>query len=1236
MDDLYQNAWSETTNTAATFKNGSTSSWTSPRITSSLHEEADLAAPSWSTGADISWNEPGSPGFSWSQTDADAGWGPSTYEGISLGKPSPQDETTEVVKPTEEEKDENGEQHDATVEYTALPSPSPIEPPSSPFSAPLTPPVPDHVLTQSYEVVVEHVAPPSPDGFGSFESGLDGDAVHSPGFAVNNAEADPWGSSAWADTNAQEEEEAPLDEWERAKQEKAKQDRRVPPELLASILAQCEELCREMCPESGDDLQTSENDDWRNDRRSGMDGVPGLNNLMESFLPPLTLQPPIRFSQALITKRMASSLKLSKNLPLTRGSPMSHYLTAKGSTAWEISVKERKEVVEDDVPVGWRIVEKAPAALADGTKDKKTGGGLFSFWGRRQSQVSSATSTGADSSRRSSSMEKTPKSPVVDELKPESRRPSQESVRSSMTGSAVQLPSPLSESISPSFAPTLAATPPTMSSYSTAPEPVQERSGTPPAPSAVSRFLNRFSRRSSVGGSPRSSLALSSDDLEFLSDIVPSAADEADEDSTDALEKFVNTKRESLTAVPILPPPLAPPPKAPLTIRPVSAASDPASARSRTSSPAGVSSDLAGLFGSMGSGDAVAAPGAPSPPIAGPPAIPLLAPPLVPSRPLTPASVPGGVGPSKHAVASLSSMSSSPPPRPQTSTPPLSFGLPPPPSFKPVPTSTVKAKPKLSSPFPLPLQIGAQVESGPMSASSTSSASYETAAESSPVSPTSSLPLGEIYPHLVTPTTPPQGSSQAFLFEKPTNFPAVSPATATPRASVFHSGANASLLRPPALSSSAVSPTVTSSLFGGDDFSDFQSPVDQVSPPVPSPIAKSPRTLAAAKAASAAMHASPVQPGTASTLSPFALPPPPGSSSSRSGPPATQPHFASFDDDDFADFQESPMSATSMQPSTTSSTFFGTSASDRSLLTPKNSMSFSSFDDSFESLGTPSPLRPPAKPAASMQPPPLQRPVSQPPSLQPPPLQPPPSQPARLQPPPSQPPHLQPPPLQPPPLQPPPSQPPSLRPAPSERAATHPPPPASMSMPAIPSSSSSSGPSLLARRESKKRSHAADHLHTLSLVEAAAARSGKQWPAPPSPLPAAIPGPAWGAAKGSLFNIMDDDDGSGASAAPALPSSFSSPAVLNPLRPASGMGMGNGTSQSSQPLMGMGFMSSSSTTSSNGSVANPLLQGWDSASSIAQRTSSPTIVPGAPANKSANGVQGTGLSAQDLSFFEGL
>ena len=69
------------------------------------------------------------------------------------------------------------------------------------------------------------MAPSSPDGFGTFESGLTDDVA---GFTVNSADADPWGASAWADAKPSADENEPAeDEWERAKQEKAKQDRRV-------------------------------------------------------------------------------------------------------------------------------------------------------------------------------------------------------------------------------------------------------------------------------------------------------------------------------------------------------------------------------------------------------------------------------------------------------------------------------------------------------------------------------------------------------------------------------------------------------------------------------------------------------------------------------------------------------------------------------------------------------------------------------------------------------------------------------------------------------------------------------------------------------------------------------------------------------------------------------------------------------------------------------------------------
>ena len=81
---------------------------------------------------------------------------------------------------------------------------------------------------------------------------------------------------------------------------------------------------------------------------------------------------------------MADAVKLSRNTTLARTSPMSTFLAAKGSTAWETSVKSRLETPSDEVPLGWRILEK------DHKKDeraeekvKKPAGLLAGLWGRR-------------------------------------------------------------------------------------------------------------------------------------------------------------------------------------------------------------------------------------------------------------------------------------------------------------------------------------------------------------------------------------------------------------------------------------------------------------------------------------------------------------------------------------------------------------------------------------------------------------------------------------------------------------------------------------------------------------------------------------------------------------------------------------------------------------------------------------------------------------------------------------
>jgi hypothetical protein len=108
--------------------------------------------------------------------------------------------------------------------------------------------------------------------------------------------------------------------------------------------------------------------------------------LMLRYVPSLTLPQVPPFGRSFTAKAMADSVKLSRNTALARTSPMSTFLAAKGSTAWETSVKSRIESSVDEVPLGWRILDK------EGKKDerveetvRKPTGLLAGLWGRRTS-----------------------------------------------------------------------------------------------------------------------------------------------------------------------------------------------------------------------------------------------------------------------------------------------------------------------------------------------------------------------------------------------------------------------------------------------------------------------------------------------------------------------------------------------------------------------------------------------------------------------------------------------------------------------------------------------------------------------------------------------------------------------------------------------------------------------------------------------------------------------------------
>jgi len=233
---------------------------------------------------------------------------------------------------------------------------------------------------------------------------------------------------------------------------------------------------------------------------------------------------------------MNEALKLTRHLPMSADSPLSRLLASKGSLEWEKSIKAKQDIISDKAHVGWRVLEKEDRlSTPEESKPRSATGGFLSFWNRRASAIQAApveTPSERSSSPARSSLENAP-------------HPSSSRVAS------------------PSKAPTPAVPPP----LSTDSHPTVIATALPP--SAVSRFLNRFSRAKDV---QHSSLALSSDDLEFLSDIVPSANDPLDEDINDSALDALTGASKSSPLPPKLPPPIPPPPKQPMpSSRPPSA-----------------------------------------------------------------------------------------------------------------------------------------------------------------------------------------------------------------------------------------------------------------------------------------------------------------------------------------------------------------------------------------------------------------------------------------------------------------------------------------------------------------------------------------------------------------------------------------------------------------------------------------------------------------------------------------
>ncbi|KAF9258930.1 hypothetical protein L218DRAFT_706679 [Marasmius fiardii PR-910] len=382
--------------------------------------------------------------------------------------------------------------------------------------------------------------------------------------AFGSFEAAQWGHVHDASPKADEEEPSrPVDEWELARQEKAKQDQYVPPELLSAILAQLELLSNDIFPQNVPNHDTAPT----TLARDIIEAVEGLEAVASQLISTsISLEPIPPFSKSWIHKKTADAVRLSRHSNAARqASPLARYLESKGSTAWEAAVKSRPEPIHDDsdvLPAGWKVLDSQneKGTLAAPEMKRKSTGILSSFFGRNNKTASPASST--PTSARTSPVP-SPR-PSIDSGKGPA------SVPSAATTSTVKHILPSVKPVAPPAVPTPSTSSITSAVISTA-EPHTSPDIFPPEappPSAVSRFLGRFSRTKSTNAN-EPSMVLSSDDLDFLTEqdafkVVPSALDDDDDDPLGfgSLQSDSRKQKPPSHAPLVIPPPLIPSPNA--------------------------------------------------------------------------------------------------------------------------------------------------------------------------------------------------------------------------------------------------------------------------------------------------------------------------------------------------------------------------------------------------------------------------------------------------------------------------------------------------------------------------------------------------------------------------------------------------------------------------------------------------------------------------------------------------
>ena len=299
------------------------------------------------------------------------------------------------------------------------------------------------------------------------------------------------------------------------------------------------------------------------------------NNLIDTLLPEYTFAPRVPFTKSAVSEEVTKSLRFTRHSAIAQLSPMAHFMRNKGSSSdWEAAVKNRSDEVPDDMPVGWRIVEKKgePQSPAE---SKKRSGIFSSLWNRREGSTTTLPSipdaktflvqdspTEASPTKPTSVAERIATPPIAP-LRTASQSPRQtvEGRRSqSASSNRLTKPPPVPPVVTTSVSASSTNTASPVSSTDQSPadataSPVEPTATTDgPAQSAVSRFLNRFSRPKSTAN--HNSLSLSPEDLDFLSDVpvVHSTSDLGDEDDDVPLGKqkaMMESKQGSVLATPL-------------------------------------------------------------------------------------------------------------------------------------------------------------------------------------------------------------------------------------------------------------------------------------------------------------------------------------------------------------------------------------------------------------------------------------------------------------------------------------------------------------------------------------------------------------------------------------------------------------------------------------------------------------------------------------------------------------